>query len=49
MMFRGLTSRSELGPPPEVWAFQERLGPVYEALEAFAGGGVCALIEHFLV
>lgn len=44
-----MTSSSELGPPPEVWAFQERLGPVYEALEEFAGGGVCALIEHFLV
>ena len=41
-----MTSSSELGPPPEVWAFEERLGPVYEALEEFVGDGVCALIEH---
>jgi hypothetical protein len=35
-----MTSSSDLGPPPEVWAFQERLDPVYEALEKVGGGDV---------
>jgi hypothetical protein len=29
-----MTSSSDLGPPPDVWAFQERLLPVCEAVAA---------------
>lgn len=35
-----MTSSSDPGPPPEVWAFQERLLPVYEALGRVGGGDV---------
>jgi hypothetical protein len=35
-----MTSSSDLGPPPEVWAFQERLHPVYEAVEEVGAGDV---------
>jgi hypothetical protein len=43
-----MTSSSELGPPPAVWAFQERLLPVYEALVEVGAGDVaffCVAIE----
>jgi hypothetical protein len=35
-----MTSSSDLGPPPEVWAFQGRLLPVHEALAEVGAGDV---------
>ena len=35
-----MANSSDLGPPPEVWAFQERLLPVYEALAEVGAGDV---------
>lgn len=43
-----MTSSADLGPPPEVWAFQERLLPVNEALKEVGAGDVaffCVAID----